>query len=336
MADALGFFNSRILSCQLPRLQEKCIDMADDYELFFNEEPLNIRDVTDFPPASCLHPLKNAPISLQYNFTGAVLHRQRFILKQLQMELLQLDSSEPFLFGCRPLKDRLFILFCLEGEIRFTTGRQQLITATKKGYFYISRGNAGTYHAHCPRVGTNLVLLVSVSPAWAKRKVKPYPRLKEALALLLDSDRSFGVMPHCEIGEDVLIWLHFLERFANSTKKNFSKLLRDLLIGALGYYENMLEQRSKAPIYRVKEYIEQNYSNPELTIYRIADLFCFQEKTLRRKFITEFHVSPVKYITMVRLKEAKKLIDGTGLPMSAVWAKVGYNDIETFRQAYGK
>lgn len=332
----MGSYTSSTISHQLWQLQEKCSDMADDYELFFNEEPLNIRDVTDFPPASCLHPLKNAPISLQYNFTGAVLHRQRFILKQFQMELLQLDSDGTFRFGCRTLKNRLFILFCLDGEIRFTTERQQLITAARKGYFYISRGNAGTYHAHFPSPGTSLVLAVSISPAWAKHKVKSYLRLKEALALLMESDRLFGVMPHCEIGDDVLIWLRFLERFANSIKKNFPKLLRDLLVGALGYYENMLEQRSNEPIYKVKEYIEQNYSDPNLTVYKIADRFCFQEKTLRRKFITEFHVSPVKYITMVRLKEAKKLIDGVGLPMSAVWAKVGYNDIETFRQAYGK
>ncbi len=114
--------------------------MVDDYELFFNEEPLNIREVTGLPPASCLHPLKNTSISLQYNFTGAVLHRQRFVLKQFQMELLQLDSGEAFRFGCRPLKDRLFILFCLDGEIRFTTGQGRQITAARKGYFYISRG----------------------------------------------------------------------------------------------------------------------------------------------------------------------------------------------------
>ena len=159
--------------------------MADDYELFFNEEPLNIRDVTDFPPASCLHPLRNAPISLLYSFTGAVLHRQRYILKQFQLELLQLDADGPFKFGCHILKNKVFILFCLDGETRFTTGRGRKITAARKGYFYISRGNMGSYHAHCPRRGTTLLLLVPVSTAWAKRKVKSYPRLSETLSLLL-------------------------------------------------------------------------------------------------------------------------------------------------------
>ncbi|WP_312365345.1 AraC family transcriptional regulator [Sphingobacterium sp.] len=310
--------------------------MVDDYELFFNEEPLNIREVTGLPPASCLHPLKNTSISLQYNFTGAVLHRQRFVLKQFQMELLQLDSGEAFRFGCRPLKDRLFILFCLDGEIRFTTGQGRQITAARKGYFYISRGNAGSYYANCPRPGTNLVLFVSISPAWAKRKVKSHLRLKKALTLLLESNRPFGVMPHCAIGEDVMIWLHFLERFSNLAKKNFPKLLRDMLVSALGYYENMLEQRSNDPIYKVKEYIEQNYTDPGLNIHRISEQFCYEEKTMRKKFVMEFHVTPAKYLTMVRLKEAQRLIDEMGLTITAVWAKVGYNDIETFRQAYGR
>lgn len=310
--------------------------MADDYEIFFNEVPLSIQDVRGSTPAACLHPLRNCHISLVYTFASAKIYRQRYELRQFRVELFQLDARVPFRFGYRTLENKLFILFCLDGEVSFIPEEQRSISIVRKGYFYVSRNDAGTYSVYCRKSGTCLVLAVSISPAWAKRKAKCYPRLNEAMSLLLESDRKFGIMPQCEIGDDVLVWLRFLERFAGSVKKNFAILLKDLIVGALGYYENMLEERCNDPIYKVKEYIDQNYSDPDLTVHRLAERFYFQEKTMRKKFVMEFHVTPVKYLTAVRLKEASRLIDEMELPISTVWAKVGYNDRETFRQAYGK
>lgn len=50
----------------------------------------------------------------------------------------------------------------------------------------------------------------------------------------------------------------------------------------------------------------------------------------------EFHVTPMEYLTTVRLTEAKRLIDQHGYTLANVWQAVGYNDLETFRQAYGR
>ncbi|KAF5271128.1 hypothetical protein FQR65_LT17723 [Abscondita terminalis] len=124
--------------------------------VFLNEEPLNIRDVTDFPPASCLHPLKIHFIFIAINFTGAELHRQRFILKQSSRWNAAAGSGMPS-----------------DGEESgFTTERQQLDHSPQKRIFlYIPVANAWTYHAHFPRPGTTLVLAVfDLSPAWAKKK----------------------------------------------------------------------------------------------------------------------------------------------------------------------
>ncbi|MGV6945468.1 helix-turn-helix domain-containing protein [Sphingobacterium kyonggiense] len=310
--------------------------MEEHYEFQFFEDPLNIEDVRLDPPATCLHPIKNCHSSLLYRFIGTRMHRQRVFVKQFQAELLQVDSGERFSFRYRTDKNRLFILFCLRGDIRFATLSEKTMTVARKGYFYVSRNSPGIYNVHCRKKGTSLALAISIDPKWARRKVKNYPRLKEALNLLMESNREFGVMAHCEIDDEVSVWLRYLQLFANSKKRDFRRMLRSLVEKALTYYESLLEHRSEEPIYRVKAYIDRNFMDPYLSVQFLCGLFPFEERTLRKKFVMEFHVTPMEYLTTVRLTEAKRLIDQHGYTLANVWQAVGYNDLETFRQAYGR
>ncbi len=310
--------------------------MEEHYKFHFFQDPLSIEDVGQNPPATCLHPIKNCHSSLLYRFISTRIHRQRVLVKQFQAELLQVDSCERFSFGYRTDKNRLFILFCLGGEFRFSTLSEKTVTVARKGYFYVSRHNPGTYNVHCRKNGTSLALAISIDPRWARRKVAGYPRLKEALNLLMVSKREFGVMSHCEIDDEVLIWLRYLELFTDSKKRDFRRMLRNLVEKAMTYYEALLEHRSEEPIYRVKAYIDQNFRDPFLSVQFLCEVFPFEERTLRKKFVMEFHVTPMEYLSTVRLTEAKRLIDQHGYTFTTVWQAVGYNDLETFRQAYGR
>lgn len=310
--------------------------MEEHYEFQFFQAPLSIEDVRQNPPATCLHPIENSHSSLLYRFVGTRMHRQRLFVKQFQAELLQIDSCERFSFRYQTVKDRMFILFCLKGDFRFATLSEKTVTVARKGYFYVSRHDPGIYNVHCRKKGTSLALAISINPKWARRKVINYPRLKEALNLLLQSRRQFGVMAHCEIDDEVTVWLRYLELFANSKKKALSGMLKHLIKRALTYYEDLLKRRSEEPIYRVKEHIDQHFRDPSLTVQFLCELFPIEERTLRKKFVMEFHITPTEYLTMQRLKEAKRLIDHHGYTLSNVWQAIGYNDLETFRQAYSK
>lgn len=316
--------------------EPKLVSMQEHYEFLFFEGPLRIEDVRLHPPTFCLHPLNNCHSSLLYKFRKAQMHRQRFFVKQFQAELLQLDSENPFSFRYRTDRNRLFILFCLQGEVRFTTIDGRRMTVARKGYFYVSRNSPGIYNVQCRKKGTTLVLAVSISPKWARRKVSDFPRLKEALSLLMESERQYGIMAHCEINDEVSVWLRYLQLFANSEKRSFGRMLKSLIGNALKYYEDLMENRSGEPIHSVKRHMDQNFRDPSLTVQRLSELFPIEERTLRKKFAMEFHTTPVSYLTMLRLREAKRLIEKMGFSISDVWHIVGYNDPETFRQAYIK
>lgn len=47
-----------------------------------------------------------------------------------------------------------------------------------------------------------------------------------------------------------------------------------------------------------------------------------------------FQTTAVQYYTMLRMDMAKNMIEIQGIPISEVWAQVGYRDQNTFRQAY--
>lgn len=335
----LVFFSAAIpLLCHLHGKTRgiEFVGMAEQYEFTFFENPLSVEDVRLKVPASCLHPLTNCHSSRLFKFNGAQMHRQQFFLEQFHAELLQLDSEVPFHFKYRILQNQLFILFCLEGEISFTTLEGKVMTVARKGYFYVSRNNRGTYNVHCRKKGITLIFAVSISQKWAMKKAKNYPHLKEALCLLLESKRQFGVMPHCEINEDVPTWFRFLQRFANFEKRSFGRMLKSLVGNALKFYEDLLKKRNTEPIQKVKRYIDRNFCDSSLTVQRLSEIFPIEERTLRKKFVMEFHTTPTNYLTMLRLREAKRLIEEKAFPRSEVWQWVGYNDPETFRQGYTK
>lgn len=113
-------------------------------------------------------------------------------------------------------------------------------------------------------------------------------------------------------------------------------MLKSLVGNTLKFYEDLLKNRNTEPIQNVKRHLDRNFSDSSLTIQRLSEIFPIEERTLRKKFVMEFHTTPASYLTMLRLKEAKRLIEEKVFPISEVWQWVGYNDLETFRQAYAK
>ncbi len=60
------------------------------------------------------------------------------------------------------------------------------------------------------------------------------------------------------------------------------------------------------------------------------------QRTLIRKFKSEFELSPLAYLQHLRLEAAKKLLEGTSLPLTDIIEQVGYSDASSFSRLFQK
>lgn len=83
------------------------------------------------------------------------------------------------------------------------------------------------------------------------------------------------------------------------------------------------------------EYIGMHYMNP-ISGEDLASICSLSEAQLRRKFKEYLNMSPVKYLTMVRIQKAYELLNSTNYPMTEVALRVGYQDVSSFNRNFQK
>lgn len=83
------------------------------------------------------------------------------------------------------------------------------------------------------------------------------------------------------------------------------------------------------------EYIGMHYMNP-ISGEDLASICSLSEAQLRRKFKEYLNMSPVEYLTMVRIQKAYELLNSTNYPMTEVALRVGYQDVSSFNRNFRK
>lgn len=114
-----------------------------------------------------------------------------------------------------------------------------------------------------------------------------------------------------EIFED--IWLH-LERMLNSSERKNSSI--------------------KELIAKIEAYIQSNYCS-DINIEEIARKFSFNSTYLTKVFKKEKGLTPVKFIMMLRIQEAERLLtDNPELDVRKIGEIVGYDDPQYFSRIF--
>lgn len=85
-----------------------------------------------------------------------------------------------------------------------------------------------------------------------------------------------------------------------------------------------------------QKYIEENYSNSELSISDISETLCVNQTYLRKMFKAQNDMTLTEYITHTRMQEAKKLITTTDEKLSVIAQKVGFSDVSYFSNVFKK
>lgn len=90
------------------------------------------------------------------------------------------------------------------------------------------------------------------------------------------------------------------------------------------------------PISDAVSFISENYSDPQLSVSRLAAKAHMSEAWFREQFRKDMGVTPKRYITDLRLERAQSLL-GLGFESVASAAvKVGFNDPKNFSAAFKK
>ena len=104
------------------------------------------------------------------------------------------------------------------------------------------------------------------------------------------------------------------------------------------------KQESDVPedhfLYRLKNFIDNNLSNPNLTVSMLESHLLIGSSSLYRKVKSLTDLSPKQFISLYRMTEAKRLLGDTNYSISEIATQVGYQDPDyftrVFKKTYGK
>ncbi len=85
----------------------------------------------------------------------------------------------------------------------------------------------------------------------------------------------------------------------------------------------------------VKNYIDENYQK-DITIEELANKVFLSSNWLVNSFTNTFSISPMKYLTRVRMSKAEDLLTNTDLTITEIALNIGYNNSSYFSEMFLK
>ncbi len=154
----------------------------------------------------------------------------------------------------------------------------------------------------------------------------------------LGINRTNFVFP--EMGELLPLWLESI-----NMKSDVSDLASEgVLLCSLAKLSAVLISRSKkdglSPSEQncllIKQYIEENFADPELSCEKISIYFSYSKKYVSRIFCKCFGLGIAEYINTVRISAACDLIEKGATNVSEISQRVGFRDPLYFSKVFSK
>lgn len=86
----------------------------------------------------------------------------------------------------------------------------------------------------------------------------------------------------------------------------------------------------------VMEYLNTNYTDADLSVMKVADMFFYSKKYLSALFIKETGVKFTDYLNSLRITHAKEMIKGGETSVSLISAGCGFSDSYYFSKVFKK
>ena len=120
---------------------------------------------------------------------------------------------------------------------------------------------------------------------------------------------------------------------------NILILTESVLLYTLSYI-NQIDHKSdnenSSEFDAVLEYIHNNFADPDLTIGKLADIFCFNRKYLSSLFAKKMELKFTEYLAKIRIEYAEKLLKTDKLTVGELAGKCGFSDPFYFSKTFKK
>ena len=93
---------------------------------------------------------------------------------------------------------------------------------------------------------------------------------------------------------------------------------------------SLVAEETPSVISQVADYMRVHFADPELSISAIAEAFEMPTARLSLAFKDEMHMSPLEYLTLLRVERSKELLAATEMSIKEIAAEVGYYDASSF------
>ncbi len=136
------------------------------------------------------------------------------------------------------------------------------------------------------------------------------------------------VVPEIKIIEIMLANIRNMEQLREQ--------VRNIVVEFFAFREKNTLPQHRNLVWRAKEFIEQHYNDPELSLNQVAALVNLSASYFSEVFSQETCQTFKEYLTEIRIMKARQLLRTTSLRTAEIAFQVGYNDAHYFSSAFKK
>lgn len=115
-------------------------------------------------------------------------------------------------------------------------------------------------------------------------------------------------------------------------KKAFLNILKSIC----GISQEKYDERMQSLTNNIKNFVNENYMDCNLSIASIADSMNLNPKYMSRLFKEENEAGLLDYINTIRIQKAKSILASQDIILEDLALMVGYTNVRTFRRAFSK
>lgn len=118
---------------------------------------------------------------------------------------------------------------------------------------------------------------------------------------------------------------------------SFCSKFHGLILAVLRHYDAVSPRASTsgaARLQQIRTYCDQNFSQPELTVSRLADLFGISQPQLSASFKRQFGESLLHYLNCRRIDAVKVLLTSTNKTQADIAAQCGFASLTTMQRLF--
>ena len=223
----------------------------------------------------------------------------------------------------------------LKGNISFFTKNGIPISQAEQDTCYATYNRKGEFIYLLPK-GEHQFCYIMPRTAWLNRGIDLYPHIGQFLKSMKSDRALFGHLSPCKISQNIKIILDQMFSLKTANPIDLEVEIIKYIKAIIYQYQLLLDAKFSQRVYKIKNYIDLNFSCEHLDNQKLANNFFTTEKTLIKTFKQEFGITPHSYLINVRMEKAKNLIMFENVLPFQVHLLVGYSDFQSFRKQFKK